>query len=153
MAERARARSGYAVAARALERAAQLTPAPRDACERALAAADAFWRAGRGSRAEQLLTGVARGRRATRCCARTPSTCSGALSTGAAIRLAAREILVAGALRVEPADRRRAADLMASALHSSWLSGRRELVRETAATLARMVGRSRHPATTRGCAR
>ena len=35
MAERTRARSGYAVAARALERAAQLTPAPeRRACER-----------------------------------------------------------------------------------------------------------------------
>ena len=51
MAERTRARSGYAVAARALERAAQLTPAPERRVGRAIAAADAYWRAGRGTRA------------------------------------------------------------------------------------------------------
>ena len=74
MAERARARSGYAVAARALERAAQLTPAPeRRSCARSprrtrsgAPAADpapsSSWRA--PSR-----------RRQTRCSARTPSTC------------------------------------------------------------------------------
>ena len=62
MAERARARSGYAVAARALERAAQLTPAPERRVERAIAAADAFWRAGRGARAEELLTARAEAR-------------------------------------------------------------------------------------------
>ena len=53
--------------------------------------------------------------------------------------LAAREILVAGALRVEHEDRRRAADLMASALHSSFFCERSELVRETAATAARLA--------------
>ena len=35
---------------------------------------------------------------------------------------------------------RRAADLMASALHASWFCGRPELVRETAATAARLAG-------------
>ena len=55
MAERARARSGYAVAARAHERAAQITPAPERRVARTIAAAEAFWLAGRGSRAEELL--------------------------------------------------------------------------------------------------
>jgi hypothetical protein len=56
MAERARARSGYAVAARALERSAQITPAPERRVARRIAAAHAFWLAGRGSHAEELLT-------------------------------------------------------------------------------------------------
>ena len=55
---------------------------------------------------------------------------------------AAREILVNGALRVEPADGHRALELLASAQHPSWLCGRRELLRETAAALAGRSGRS-----------
>ena len=57
MAERARARSGYAVAARGLERAARLTPSRETRAKRALATADMFWRAGRASHAEELLKG------------------------------------------------------------------------------------------------
>jgi DNA-binding CsgD family transcriptional regulator len=139
MAHRARARSGYAVAARALERAARLTPSPERGAERAIAAADMYWRAGRGSRAEELLTAAV---------ADTEDPLLRADAEHLLGRLvhwrgdpaAAREILVAGALRVEPADRRRAVELMASAQHPSWLSGRRELVRDTAATLARLAG-------------
>ena len=138
MADRARARSGYAVAARALERAAQLTPVPERRAARAIAAADAFWRAGRGSRAEQLLTDVLAE-------ARDPALRAdaehllGRLAHWRGDPLAARDVLVAGALRVERADRRRAADLMASALHSSFFCGRSELVRETAADAARLA--------------
>ena len=45
-AERTRARSGYAAAARALERAAHLTPAPEAQARRLVTAADALWHAG-----------------------------------------------------------------------------------------------------------
>ena len=138
MAERARARSGYAVAARALERAAQLTPAPERRSVRAIAAADAFWRAGRGSRAEQLLAGVL---------AEAPDAMLradaehllGRLTHFGGDPLAARDILVAGALRVEHEDPGRAADLTASALYASYFCGRPELMRETAATGARLA--------------
>jgi DNA-binding CsgD family transcriptional regulator len=138
MAERTRARSGYAVAARALERAAQLTPAPERRAVRAIAAADAFWRAGRGSRAEQLLTGaLAETRDPTR--RADAEHLLGRLAHFGGDPLAARDILVAGALRVEHEDRGRAADLMASALYASYFCGRPELLRETAATAARLA--------------
>ena len=139
MAERARARSGYAVAARALERAAQLTPAPERRAARAIAAADAFWLSGRGSRAEQLLTGALAE-------ARDPVLRAdaehllGRLAHFRGDPLAAHDILSSGALRIEQKDRARAADLMASALHSSWFCGQPGLVRETAATTARLAG-------------
>ncbi len=138
MAERTRARSGYAVAARALERAAQLTPAPERRVERAIAAADAFWLAGRGSRAEQLLAGALAEVRDPVLRADAEHLL-GRLTHFRGDPLAARDILVAAALRVEREDPRRAADLMASALHSSWFCGRPELVRETAATAARLA--------------
>jgi DNA-binding CsgD family transcriptional regulator len=138
MAERTRARSGYAVAARALERAAQLSPAPEARVKRAIAAADAFWRAGRGSRAEQLLTDVL---------AQAPEPqlradaehLLGRLAHFRGDPLAAHRILVAGALCVEREDRLRAAGLIASALHSSWFCGLPGLVRETAATAVRLA--------------
>jgi DNA-binding CsgD family transcriptional regulator len=138
MAERARARSGYAVAARALERSAQITPAPEQRVARTIAAAHAFWLAGRGSHAEELLTTALAE-------VRDPLLRADAdhlLGRQVQWRgdpAAARDILVAGALRVERADPRRAAELLASAQHSSWVCGRRELVRETAATLARLA--------------
>src|SRR5215217_2579636 len=138
MAERARARSGYAVAARALERSAQITPAPERRVARRIAAAHAFWLAGRGSHAEELLT-------AALAEVRDPLLRADAdhlLGRQVQWRgdpAAARDILVAGALRVEHCDPRRAAELIASAQHSSWLCGRRDLVRETAAILARLA--------------
>jgi DNA-binding CsgD family transcriptional regulator len=138
MGERARARSGYAVAARALERAAQLTPAPERRVERAIAAADAFWLAGRGSRAEQLLTGALAITRDPQLRADAEHLL-GRLAHFRGEPLAARGILAAGAMRVERKDRGRAADLMASALHSSWFCGRPGLVRETAAATARLA--------------
>ena len=141
MAERARARSGYAVAARALERAARLTPSRETRARRALAAADMFWRAGRASHAEELLKGSLTDTQDPLLRADAEHLL-GRLVHWRGDPAAAREILVTGALRVEPADRRRAVELMASAQHPSWLSGRRELVRDTAATLARMVGRT-----------
>jgi DNA-binding CsgD family transcriptional regulator len=54
-ADRARARSGYAAAAAALERAAELTPADDVRGQRLVAAATASWRAGRPDRANALL--------------------------------------------------------------------------------------------------
>jgi DNA-binding CsgD family transcriptional regulator len=138
MGKRARARSGYAVAARALERAAQLTPGPERRAVRAIAAADAFWRAGRGSRAEQLLTGVLAETRDPLLRADAEHLL-GRLTHFGGDPLAARDILVAGALRVEHGDRGRAADLMASALYASYFCERPELLRETAATAARLA--------------
>jgi DNA-binding CsgD family transcriptional regulator len=138
MAERARARSGYAVAARALERAAQLTPAPEPRARRAIAAADAFWLVGHGSRAEQLLTD-ALAQAHDPLLRADAEHLLGRLAHFRGDPLAAHGILVAGALRVEPEDRLRAAGLMASALHSSWFCGRPGLVRETAATAARLA--------------
>jgi DNA-binding CsgD family transcriptional regulator len=139
MAERTRARSGYAVAARAHERAARFTPAPARRTARMIAAAEAFWLAGRGPHAEALL-------RSARDEAPDPL-----LSADAEHQLArmlhwrgepaaARDILVAQALRIERLDPRRATDLMATALHASWFCPRRDLVRDTAATLARLAG-------------
>ncbi|SOD98113.1 AAA family ATPase [Blastococcus haudaquaticus] len=52
---RARDRSAYAVAATAFERAAGLSPAPTDAVERLVAAAESAWRAGLTDRATGLL--------------------------------------------------------------------------------------------------
>jgi DNA-binding CsgD family transcriptional regulator len=135
MAERTRARSGYAVAARALERAAQLTTAPERRAGRAVAAADSFWRAGRGSRAEPLL-------RTALVEARDPVLRAdaehllGRLAHFRGDPPGARGILAAAARRVQGEDRQRAADLMASAMHSSWFCGRPEVVRETAASAA-----------------
>jgi tetratricopeptide (TPR) repeat protein len=54
-AEQARRRSGYAVAARALERSAQLSPTDGPRARRLVAAADAAWLAGRPDRALALL--------------------------------------------------------------------------------------------------
>ncbi len=138
MAGRARARSGYGVAARALERSAELTPAPARRVERMTAAADAFWLAGRSSHAEELLTAAL---------AEVDDPLLRADAEHLLGRLvhfhgdpaAARDILVKGAMRVEPVDSRHAAELVASALHPSWLCGRAELVHETAAMLARLA--------------
>jgi DNA-binding CsgD family transcriptional regulator len=138
MAERARARSGYAVAARAHERAAQITPAPERRVARTIAAAEAFWLAGRGARAADLLTAVR---------AETPDPLLRADAEHLLGRMqhwggkpaAARETLVAEALRLEHVDPRRAADLMATALHASYFCLRREIVLDTAAALARLA--------------
>jgi DNA-binding CsgD family transcriptional regulator len=54
-AERARSRSGYAAAASALERAADLTPDPATRARRLVAAASAAWPAGQPDRATALL--------------------------------------------------------------------------------------------------
>jgi DNA-binding CsgD family transcriptional regulator len=142
VAERARARSGYAVAARALERAARLTPSRESRARRALAAADMYWRAGYGSRAEELLKGSLADAQDPLLRADAEHLL-GRLVHWRGDPASAREILVAGALRVEPTDGRRALGLLASAQHPSWLSGRRALVRETAATLVRMSGRGK----------
>ena len=124
MAERTRARSGYAVAARALERAAQLTPAPERRVERAIAAADAFWLAGRGSRAEQLLTGALAEAHDPLLRADAEHLL-GRLMHFRGDPLAAREILVAGALRVEREDRwtRRRPDGQRDALRAGSAGG------------------------------
>ena len=138
MAERARARSGYAVAARALERAAQLSPEPRRRVERSIAAADAFWLSGRASHAEELLT-EALAQADDPLLRADAEHLLGRLVHFRGDPAAARDILVDGALRVEHEDPRHAAELMASALHPSWLCGRGRLVLETANALARLA--------------
>jgi DNA-binding CsgD family transcriptional regulator len=60
-AERARRRSGYAAAARALERSAELTPAEKLRSRRLAGAADAAWLAGQPDRALELLDHAAAG--------------------------------------------------------------------------------------------
>lgn len=141
MAERARARSGYAVAARALERAARLTPSRETRAGRELAAADMYWRAGYGSHAEELLQESLEATHDPLLRADAEHLL-GRLVHWRGDPAAAREILVSGALRVEPDDGRRALELLASAQHPSWLCGGRALLRETAAALAQRSGRS-----------
>jgi DNA-binding CsgD family transcriptional regulator len=138
MADRARARSGYAVAARAHERAAQITPAPEQRVARTIAAAEAFWLAGRGAHAEELLT-AARTESPDPLLRADAEHLLGRMLHWRGEPAAARETLVTEALRLERMDPRRAADLMATALHASWFCMRPELVLDTARVLARLA--------------
>jgi DNA-binding CsgD family transcriptional regulator len=138
MARRARARSGYAVAARALERAAALTPSAEDRAQRAIAAAQDFWRAGRVSHAEQLIASALERTTDDRLRADAEHLL-GRMTHFRGDGPAAFDILADAALRVEPADARRAAVLMAGAMHASWFCLRPDRLRSTAAETARLA--------------
>ena len=99
---------------------------------------NAYWRAGRGARAEELLQGALAEVRDPLLRADAEQLL-GTLTHFGGDPLAARDILASGALRIEREDPRRAADLMVSALHASWFCARPELVRETAETAARLA--------------
>ena len=118
MASNARARSGYAAAARALERAAQLTPDPGTRAGRMLAAADALWHAGRGAHAEALLADALE-RSSDPLLRANAQHLRGRIVHFRGDPLRARALLVEEGLRAAPHDRRLAADMLASAFHSA----------------------------------
>ena len=138
MAQRARARSGFAVAARALERASTLSQSPERGAERGIAAAQAFWRAGRVSHAEELIR-HALGRTSDARLRADGEHLLGRMTHFRGDAPSALEILRPAALRIEREDPRRAAVLMASAMHASWFCLRPEALRSTAAEAARLA--------------
>jgi DNA-binding CsgD family transcriptional regulator len=137
-ARRARARSGYGAAARAFERAAELTPDREARAPRLFDAADALWHAGQGSRAEQLLD-EALARTADPDLRANAQHLRGRMLHFRGDPIGARALLVDEGLRVASHDRGLAADLMASAFHSAMFTGDAASTLETAATLAELA--------------
>jgi ATP/maltotriose-dependent transcriptional regulator MalT len=134
----ARARSGYGAAARALERAAQLTPDRETRARRLLDAADALWHAGRGNRAEELLDAALERTADPRLRANLQHL-RGRILHFRGDPLSARALLVDEGLRVASHDRLLAADMLASAFHSAMFSGDAAATIETATTLTRFA--------------
>ena len=139
-AERTRARSGYAAAARALERAAHLTPDPEAQARRLVTAADALWHAGRGLHAEELL-GEALERTTDPLLRARAQHLRGRLVHFRGDPASARVLLVQESVRVAPHDERHAAAMLATAVLSALFCGDRRLTIETAALAARYAER------------
>lgn len=125
-AKRARERSGYAIAATALERAADLTPDRHDAARRLIAAADAAWNAGQSQRVGALLDRAA------------PLADDAATSADIQLLQGQRErsdgtmgraydILASGAERIASTDARRAVAMLTGAGLAAW--GRNDRIR------------------------
>ena len=138
MAVNARARSGYGAAARALERAAHLTPDPGTRARRMLAAADALWQAGRGAHAEALLADALE-RSSDPLLRANAQHLRGRIVHFRGDPLRARALLVEEGLRAAPHDRRLAADMLASAFHSAKFCGDCAVTATTAATAAKLA--------------
>ena len=138
-AERARARSGYAAAARAIERAAHLTPDHEAQARRLVSAADSAWHAGRGVRAETLLGGALERTVDPRLRAR--QHLRGRLAHFRGDPATARALLVDEGIGVAPQDERHAAEMLATAVLSALFCGDRRLTIETAALAARFAER------------
>jgi DNA-binding CsgD family transcriptional regulator len=102
-AERARRRSGYAAAARALERSAELTPAEKLRSRRLADAADAAWLAGQPDRALGLLDRAAAGVSEPRLRADVAHL-RGVIELRRGVPADAFTILVAGSAEVAPVD-------------------------------------------------
>jgi DNA-binding CsgD family transcriptional regulator len=134
----ARARSGYSAAARALERAAQLTPDRETRARRLLDAADALWHAGRGDRAEELLD-EAFGRTADPRLRAKLQHLRGRILHFRGDPSRAGALLVDEGVRVASYDRLLAADMLGSAFHSAMFSGDAAATIEIAATVARLA--------------
>jgi DNA-binding CsgD family transcriptional regulator len=137
-AERTRARSGYAAAARALERAAHLTPDPEAQAKRLVTAADALWHAGRGARAEELL-GTALERTADPLLRADAQQGRGRLAHFRGDPASACALLVQESARVAAHDGRRAAEMLATSVISALCCGDRRLMLETITLTARQL--------------
>jgi tetratricopeptide (TPR) repeat protein len=136
-AQRTRARGGYATAARALERAAHLTPDTETQARRLVTAAEALWHAGQGPHAEQLLVAAL---------TRTSNPLLRARANHVRGRLAhfrgdpagARALLVEEGAQIAHHDQGLAAEMLATAVLPALFCGDRQLATETAATAARL---------------
>ncbi len=137
-AERTRARSGYAAAARALERAAHLTPDPETQARRLVTAADSLWHAGRGLRVEQLLDDALERTANPRLRAQAQHL-RGRLMHFRGDPANARTLLVAESARIAAHDKRQAAEMLSTAVLSAMFCGDHRLTCATAALAAHQV--------------
>src|SRR5262249_10941209 len=143
-AERARLRSGYAAAAAALERAAELSTDPASAARRLVGAADAAWHAGQPERANALLD------QASPIVAQPEIRAAldhlrGAIEWRSGSLLEASAILMAGAARAAPSDPRKALAMLLDAGMTAATGGDYEsvaLAGQRAAALPRLDAQS-----------
>jgi DNA-binding NarL/FixJ family response regulator len=113
-AEQARRRSGYAVAARALERSAQLSPTDGPRARRLVAAAAAAWLAGRPDRALALLDQV--GSNAMMLHQQADiNRLRGVIELRCGAPTVAFKALVAGAVEIAPVDSHKALEMLVEA--------------------------------------
>lgn len=136
-AQRARERSGYAAASRALERAADLTVEPRRAAGRLIAAADASYNAGRLERVEELLD------RACPMVGDATTVADIELLRGQVERTAgtmgrAYDLLTRGAEQVAGTDAQRAVAMLTGAGLAAWGRNDHDRLREAAASIAEL---------------
>lgn len=122
-AESARARSGYAAAAAALQQAARLSPDRQTGARRLLAAADAALRAGRGDQAIGLLD-AARGRSPAAPLSAEIEHARGQVELFRGRAAAAHELFETAAARIEAIDPDRAATMLAESSLGAYLAGR-----------------------------
>jgi DNA-binding CsgD family transcriptional regulator len=119
LAERARQRGGYAVAATALERAADLTSATPEAGRRLTAAAEDAWMAGRAERARALLDRA--GPLVSQPLVRADlERVRGSIELASGAKQVAYEILIKGSEPVATLDPRRAARMLTEAGRGAW---------------------------------
>jgi DNA-binding CsgD family transcriptional regulator len=121
-AERARRRSGYAAAARALERSAELTPAEKLRSRRLADAADAAWLAGQPDRALGLLDRAAAGVSEPRLRADVAHL-RGVIELRRGVPADAFTILAAGSAEVAPVDPVRALAMLLPASEAASYAG------------------------------
>jgi DNA-binding CsgD family transcriptional regulator len=121
-AERARRRSGYAAAARALERSAELTPAEGLRSRRLADAADAAWLAGQPDRALGLLDRAAAGVAEPRLRADTAHL-RGVIELRRGVPADAFTILAAGSAEIAPVDPVKALAMLLPASEAATYAG------------------------------
>jgi DNA-binding CsgD family transcriptional regulator len=140
-AQRTRARSGYAAAASALERAAHLTPDPEHRARRLVTAADALWHAGRGARAEELLSSALEQTAAPLLRAEVQAR-RGRLAHFRGDTEVSRTLIMDASGRALPHDERLALELAAGAVLPALCCGDLNGTRATATTVARLARRA-----------
>ncbi len=136
----ARSRSAHAVASGAFERAARLSPDPRDRLDRLVSAAESAWQAGLGDRAGALVT---------RAGVLDPSPAVRAVIAGLAGSIAARtgsveqarDLLVAGGTDIADTDPDTAVMLLADAILACFFLGDTTTIVQAAGTIGVLTPR------------
>ena len=136
----ARGRSAHAVASGAFERAARLSPDPRDRLDRLVSAAESAWQAGLGARAGALVTSAS---------ALGPAPAVRAVIAGLAGDIAARtgsveqarDILMAGGTDIADIDPDAAVMLLADAIQACFFLGDTTTVLQVAASIGGLAPR------------
>ncbi len=137
-AQRTRARSGYAAAASALERAARLTPDAEHRARRLVTAADALWHAGRGERADDLLRSALE-QTADPLLRVEIQARRGRLAHFRGDTEVARSLIMDASGRARAHDEARALELAAGAVLPALCCGDRDGVRETVAVVEQLA--------------